>query len=335
MRPLLTLICVGLLFLSCKGKKEKSALSFDKVVYTQIEIPIFSEDSAYYFIEKQVSLGPRIPNSTEHKKAGDYLIQTLERFGANVFQQEFEQKNFSGQTLQLRNIIGSFFPDRKKRILLAAHWDTRPFADKDEKNSNASFQGANDGASGVGVLLEIARSIQQSGNFPDVGLDIIFFDGEDWGEGEFQNVSLPQNLDSWWCLGSQYWSNNKHAPHYSAYYGILLDMVGAKNSLFYQEGLSFSYAPKIVDKVWQIADQLGYGDIFIKQNQGAVIDDHKYVTEMAKIPMIDIVNYDPLSGSFGSFHHTTEDNLDLISKETLEAVGVTLLTVIYSEKDGI
>ena len=139
--------------------------------------------------------------------------------------------------VSLTNIIGSFNPEQKKRILLAAHWDTRPFADKDTENLNGPLDGANDGASGVGVLLEVARVINENEG-PNVGVDIIFFDGEDWGDGEGSVPPPTDGKESWWCLGSQYWSKNKHIPNYSAYYGILLDMVGAPNATFYYDGVS-------------------------------------------------------------------------------------------------
>jgi hypothetical protein len=160
-------------------------------------------------------------------------------------------------------------------------------------------------------------------------------DGDDWGERSNEQTQTPPGLESWWCLGSQHWAKHKHQPDYSAYYGILLDMVGAKNSYFYRENLSLMYAPSIVRKVWSTAERLGYSHLFVQKNQGEVTDDHKFVNEIAKIPMIDIVNFDPSTHSFGAFHHTTSDNLDLISNETLLAVGITLLNVIYNEKQSI
>lgn len=320
------------LFFSCKEKEGGTANSSNSESVAPVEVPAFNGDSAFYFLKTQVDFGPRIPNSQAHKKTGDYLIETLKGFGAIVTVQEFDQRTYDNQNLRLRNIIASFAPEKQRRVLLAAHWDTRPFADKDRQQPNATFDGANDGASGVAVLLEIARLIGSQP--PQIGIDIIFFDGEDWGEREHEQSMTSHGLQSWWCLGSQHWAKNKHKPNYSAYYGILLDMVGAKNSQFYRESLSLSYAPKVVDKVWNAAQALGYSHIFVKRNQGEVTDDHKFVTEIGKIPMIDIVNYDPSSGSFGAFHHTTADNLDIISKDVLVAVGSTVLHVIYHEQSG-
>lgn len=297
-----------------------------------VKVPPFNSDSAYHFVNVQVQFGPRVPNTLAHKESGDYLIHKLESYGAKVVKQEFTAPSYGGKQLQLRNIIGSFFPKKEKRLLLAAHWDTRPFADKDLQNPRGEMDGANDGASGVGVLLEIARLLSQDTS--SVGIDIIFFDGEDWGEPENAQTekSPPQNWDSWWCLGSQYWSKHKHVTNYAAYYGILLDMVGAKNSQFFKEGASLRYAPRIVTKIWDTAARLGYSDYFVKQDAHAITDDHIFVNEFAKIPMVDIVHYQQGVGYFGDYHHSQRDNMELIGKETLEAVGSTLLHVIYYEE---
>ncbi len=312
---------------SCTVEKDKITEQLPSV-----DVPEFNADSAYFFVDRQVKFGPRIPNSQAHGETADYLINQLKKYGAAVVEQKFEATSFDNQKLNLRNIIASFQPEGSTRILLAAHWDTRPFADKDPQNKSAPFDGANDGASGVGVLLEIARVLSQQDSLT-VGVDIILFDGEDWGEreGDSRDISLPEELDSWWCLGSQYWAKNKHTKNYSASYGILLDMVGARRSQFFREGVSMEYAPKIVDKVWTIAHSIGYSDYFVKQNVEAITDDHLFVNQLTKIPMIDIVPYRSGIGFFGEYHHTRDDNMSLISKETLKAVGSTLLHVIYYE----
>ena len=317
---------------SCKQEK-KTEQAADKPRKV-INVPTFNADSCFSFVKQQVDFGPRVPNTTSHQKTGDYLVRTLKQYGAVVTVQNFESNSFDGKRLRLRNIIASFSPQKQKRVLLAAHWDTRPFADKDEVEKNRPIDGANDGASGVGVLLEIAR-VFSSATAPEVGIDMILFDGEDWGEKENGNhIPPPQGQDSWWCLGSQYWSKNKHKSNYAAYYGILLDMVGGKNARFYREGVSLQFAPRIVEKVWNTAEQLGYSHIFIKSNQGEITDDHYFINHNARIPTIDIIPYDPAVRSFGKFHHTLDDNMDLISKETLKAVGETLLHVIYYEEAG-
>jgi hypothetical protein len=325
----LYLVLFSLFLLGCASDREqkKTPETPAKVV----AVPEFNADSAYYFVKKQVDFGPRVPNSTPHRNAGDFFISEFKKYGAIVTVQEFTAVAYDNQKLNLRNIIASFNPEKTKRILLAAHWDTRPFADKDLEKPSAPFDGANDGASGVGVLLEIARVLK--GNpAPEVGVDIILFDGEDWGEknGEQNTHRLPNGLQEWWCLGSQHWSKNKHKPNYSAYYGILLDMVGGKNAQFAREGYSMEYAPSVVDKIWMTASRLGYAHIFINLKEAPITDDHRFVNEIAKIPMVNIISYDPTTG-FGDFHHTRKDNMDIISKETLGAVGNTLLRVIYYE----
>ncbi|MDH5598622.1 MAG: M28 family peptidase [Cyclobacteriaceae bacterium] len=332
-KSVLLLFSFALILLSCNSDKESSSNSVDKETLNNIHlaIPEFSSDSAYAFVKQQVDFGPRVPNSEAHKQAGEWIVNRLKSFGATVYEQDFQTSTYDGVKVNLKNIIGSFNTNHKKRILLAAHWDTRPFADKDDGDKFQPMDGANDGASGVGVLLEIGRIISISAP-ENVGIDILFFDGEDWGEhNEANNVQPSGEWDSWWCLGSQYWSKNKHIPGYSAYYGILLDMVGAKGAQFHKEGLSARVAPKIVSKVWEKAANLGYGHVFIDKNKGEIIDDHQFVNRYAKIPMIDIVHYDMNYGYFGDFHHSTKDNLDLIDEKMLGIVGTVLTHVIYNE----
>ena len=327
MKKLVWIIVAVSCFVGCEKSKKKTSFKVDKRV---IKVPSFNEDSAYSYVQKQVDFGPRVPNTAAHAFTGDYLIAQLEKFGGTVKVQSFSEITFDGQNLSLRNIMTQFNTTAKKRILLAAHWDTRPFADKDPVAPNKTPSGANDGASGVGVLLEVARVIGQES--PEVGVDILFFDGEDWGEKNEtdQSVPLPSHLESWWGLGSQYWSKNK--GNYSAYYGILLDMVGAKDSQFYVEGYSNQYAPKIVKKVWNIASEIGYGNNFIDEQKPPIVDDHLFVNQHAKIPMINIVHFDPVVGYFGDYHHTLQDNIDIIDRKTLKAVGQTLLNVLYNEQ---
>lgn len=324
---LLWLLFAGIL-LSCGGKNQNTEEREERV----IAVPVFSSDSAYRFVEKQVAFGPRIPNSPAHLAAGDYLLARFSAFKAATSVQEFEATSFDGHRLFLRNIIASYYPEKQKRILLAAHWDTRPFADKDPDQPLSKFEGANDGASGVAVLLEVARVLAGSAA-PEIGVDIILFDGEDWGEKEnTSKIPPPQGWDSWWCLGSQYWARHPHKARYTAYYGILLDMVGAKGAHFFLEGHSREYAPKIAEKIWGTASRLGYSSIFVRQKEAPITDDHLYLNEIAKIPTVDIVHFDPVKGYFGDFHHSQRDNLSLISKETLNAVGTVLLNVIYYEE---
>ena len=299
-----------------------------------VTVPAFNADSAYAYIAQQVAFGPRVPNTPEHRRAGEYLIQKLRGFGAEVQVQEFSAKAYDGTNLQLRNIIASFNPGASKRLLLAAHWDTRPFADKDPDvaKRDVAIDGANDGGSGVGVLLEIARQLGQNPQ-PGAGVDIIFFDGEDYGEPQEYKDQEPgrQQEAVYWCLGSQYWARNKHKVGYSAYFGILLDMVGAKDAMFYREGYSRKYAPNVVKRVWAWGNELGYGRYFQYKDSDPIIDDHLYMNA-AGVPSIDIIEFDPASEFyFGDYHHTLKDNMEIISRETLKAVGETVMHVVYHE----
>jgi hypothetical protein len=288
--------------------------------YKQVS-PNFNADSAYYFVDKQVSFGPRVTNSEPHKKCGDWLVAELRKMSDNVIEQKTTLTNYDGRQLNIRNIIAEINPKADKRILLCAHWDSRPFADEDTKDSNKPILGANDGGSGVGVLMEIARIIKN--NPLSVGIDIVLFDAEDLGKSEHNNS---------YCLGSQYWSTNLHKPGYKAEYGILLDMVGAANAKFAWEEVSVTYARLVLEKVWGTAQVLGYPH-FVYYNKGGIIDDHAYVNKNAGIPTIDIIHFDTQTQSgFPEHWHTHRDNMYAIDRTTLKAVGQTLLEVIYSEK---
>lgn len=306
--------------------KKKSRVKSKTAV--SVERPRFNQDSAYVFVKSQVDFGPRVPNTEAHRKCAVYLEKTLQRYGLNTILQKSTVTAFNGKPLNMINIIGEYKPALKKRIMLFAHWDSRPFADADDENRTKAILGANDGASGVGVLLEVAR--QLSLNEHNVGVDIIFFDAEDYGRPSSDMVSGDSDT---WCLGSQYWSKNKHRENYSAEYGILLDMVGASNAYFTHESISMQYAPDVVRKVWKAAANLGYSNMFVNSNVGFyVTDDHKYVNELGGVPSIDIIHYDRNTGSFHHSWHTHDDNMDVIDKITLKAVGETLLAVIKQEQ---
>lgn len=290
--------------------------------------PSFNQDSAMAFIAKQVAFGPRVPNSKAHLQCGDYLVATLKNYGWQVTEQAFNVKNYKGETLKSRNIIGSYQPEAKKRILLSSHWDSRPWADQEDENSKNPVPAANDGASGVGVLLEIARVLKEQPDSLAIGIDIIFFDAEDSG-----NSQEASDEYSGYCLGSQYWAANKHLPNYSAYFGILLDMVGAANATFPKEGVSRQYAGEVVKKIWNTASQLGYDNYFINVDGPAITDDHLPVNKVAGIPMVDVVHLEINNAdrTFFEHWHTTNDTMENISSETLKAVGQTVLQVLYNE----
>ena len=296
------------------------------VVQPKIEKPVFNSDSAYLYVQQQVDFGPRFPNNEAHGKCAIFLANKLKSFGLTTTTQTGSATTFNNKKITLKNIIGEYNPEAKKRILLFAHWDSRPFADQDTKDMTKPILGANDGGSGVGILLEVARqlSIKQ----PKIGVDIIFFDAEDYGEP----AGITESSSNSWCLGSQYWSKNPHKKGYSAEYGILLDMVGSSNAYFTQERYSMEYAPSIVQKVWSNANLLGYNQYFVNKPTNYITDDHKFVNELAGIPSIDIIHFERASGNFHPTWHTHNDNMDVINKATLSAVGEVLLYTIYKEK---
>lgn len=313
-----------LTFGSCHSKATQPGS--DNEATHAVEIPAFCADSAYGYIARQVEFGYRIPGTKAHKATALWLASELQRHGATVVTQQTTVTAYNGDRLPICNIIGSFSPEKEKRILLLAHWDSRPYADydPDPANHRTPIDGANDGASGVGVLLEIARQIGTKQ--PNAGIDILFADAEDYGA-----PSWHDDISESWALGTQYWATHPHKPGYRARYGILLDMVGAKEGVFYREQLSQYYAQPIADKVWQCAERLGYGHLFRNETGGAVTDDHVY-TNQAGIPTIDIIQLDPNSATgFVPQWHTLDDNMSHIDKSVLEAVGQTVLTVIFEE----
>lgn len=315
---------------SCGTNNKNSSSTDNQTSKVRVKAPEFDADSAYQYTQKQVDFGPRVPNTKEHVACGNYLAQQLESFGATVTSQYADLIAYNGTLLKARNIIGSYKPENKKRIALFAHWDTRPWADydPDEKNHYTPIPGANDGASGVGVLLEIARLINQQQ--PELGIDIIFLDAEDYGTHQ---AYTGEHHEEAWCLGAQYWARTPHVQGYNARFGILLDMVGGKEATFYREAYSEKYAKGINEKVWKRANELGYGRYFINEVKGAAIDDHLFINRIAGIPTIDIVPHQPGSDiSFDKTWHTVNDNMDNIARPVLKAVGQTVMDVIYNEK---
>lgn len=302
-------------------KKENKAID--------VKIPRFNEDSAYRYIADQVAFGPRVPNTAAHTACGRYLIDKLKKFSDTVLVQQYKTRAYNGTILNGLNIIGSINPHIQKRIFISSHWDSRPYADNDPDPANhrTPIDAANDGASGVGVILEMAR--QMSIERPRIGVDFIFFDTEDYGPP----IDLNQHGGNFWGLGSQYWSKNLHNPDYSPHYGILLDMVGAKDASFYMEGFSLEYASHILKKVWNIGKELGYDNYFLFENGGYIDDDHKYINEIAKIPTIDIIHLvkDTPGNTFFKYWHTLGDDMSTIDKNTLNVVGQTMLTLTYRE----
>ncbi len=336
----------ALLFSACSSKPKT------------LDRPAFCADSAYAYIEKQMSFGPRVPNSKGHNDCAVWLIQKLRSFGAEVELQRGQMPDYRGNMQQIYNIIAHFTPSSSPRILLGAHYDTRPWCDEEENYSDRYYNvpGANDGASGVGVLLEVARQIglrisnseqsersnSESGltaersNSPQGGLstpvDIIFFDVEDMGT---PRVYTGVEREDTWCLGSQLWatnyakmSNDKSQisnPQYR--FGIVLDMVGAPDASFPKEMYSTQYAGNYQQQIWAAAQKLGYGSMFNNQQSYPITDDHYYINYIAGIPCVDVIHYDIRNATgFPHWWHTRNDNMDNISKSTLQAVGEVVMS---------
>jgi len=298
--------------------------------------PSFNADSAYAFTKAQCDFGPRDMNSRGHDLCGEWIVSKFKEYGCKVTTQTAMLAGYDGTKLRSRNIMASINPEATTRILLCAHWDSRPWADNDPDSANwrKPILAANDAASGVAVMLELARIIGKSKDEKafnkQLGIDFVCFDAEDWGTPQWADVA--DNADSW-ALGAQYWSKNL-LQGYEARYGILLDMVGGVGAKFYREGMSMQYAPEIVKKVWRAAREVGFGSYFPKEDGGVITDDHVPVNQFAKIPTIDIIPYyaDCQQSSFGPTWHTLADNMENIDKNTLKAVGQTLVQVIYKEK---
>lgn len=312
------LIALTGLWVGCE--EQKTGHEGPKVVLrTDLDIPDFQADTAYAYVVRQLEFGPRVPNSAGHAAAANWLSSQLEATGAKVTVQSATVEAFDGTPLNMNNIIASFNPEETRRVMLSAHWDTRPFADQDTSHQDEPIPGANDGASGVAVLLEIARQFQKKS--PYIGVDIVLWDTEDYGKSGYQNS---------YCLGSQYWARNKHVANYRAMWGINLDMVGAKGATFPREGQSRSFNPVLVDKVWKTGQLLGYGQYFVDRLADGIVDDHVYISTQGGVPMIDIIDI-PAGGGFFEHWHTQRDDLESISRETMKAVGQTVLQVVYSE----
>lgn len=282
-----------------------------------------SADSLYNFVRQQVELGPRVPGSKAHALCGDMIVSTLRRYGIDSVAQQYKPVTvYNGSRFTARNIMGCINPDATGRILLLAHYDTRPWADNEPDTAlhDTPIDGANDGGSGVAVLLETARLLGRS--LPDsVGVDLLFVDLEDSGESN--------GAEDTWCLGTQQWVKAMpYTPANRPRFGILLDMVGGADARFHREYFSQQYAPGIIDRVWSAARTAGYADRFINSAGTAVVDDHIHINR-AGIPCIDIIeSVNPATASFNPTWHTTGDNLRAIDRNTLRAVAQTVLTVI-------
>lgn len=294
-----------------------------------VRVPAINRDSANAHILSQLKFGPRVPNSEGHQKTKAWIVSKLKSYDFQVIEQDFKVQDYKGTVLEATNIIGTVNPDHKKRVVLAAHWDTRFMADQDPNRIEDPIPGADDGASGVAALLEIARTIQE--NPIDMGIDLIFFDAEDQGQDGGQ-------LETW-CMGSQHWALNPHVEGYQAKFGILLDMVGAKGAIFQTENLNGVFdqnkvqrITKLYDRVWKLAQTMGRSNMFMNRKMNAVTDDHYFVNKHTDIPMIDIIHR-PIESQtgFGAHWHTHKDEYSIIDKNVLGIVTQVVTAAIYKE----
>jgi len=336
MKLRLSLAALAGLFLLTACPDKKKVETADAPAETPLpKAPVFNADSAYAFTAKQVSFGPRVPNSKAHVACGDYLVAKFKSWGLTVKEQPFQAMAFDGTMLRARNIIAQYQPQAARRVAIFAHWDTRPWADADKEHKNKPLDGASDGASGVAVALEMARVLaaQPDSMAPAVGVDFILFDAEDWGYDTGTQQELKNQLDGSgdsWCLGSQYWAKNLVPANYKAEYGVLLDMVGARAGKFSREEISRNNARQALDKIWNTAARLGYTDYFLFQDSPGITDDHVY-TNQAGVPTVDIIDHLPNNPEqyFPNYHHATTDNMAIIDRNTLKAVGQTVTQALY------
>jgi glutaminyl-peptide cyclotransferase len=285
-----------------------------------VNVPAFNADSAYAYTATQVAFGPRIPKTPAQEKCADWMIKELKPLADTLYIQRATVMGPGNVPLPCINLIATFNPAATQRILLLTHWDTRPRTDQDPTNKTGHMDGADDGASGVGVLIEVARHLHEQK--PKEGIDILMTDVEDYGVSEEENS---------YCLGTQYWAKNPHVRGYKANYGILLDMVGGKGSQFYMEAGSQQYAYGPMKMFWDVGNRLGYSDFYRYENVApGITDDHVYVNTMAHIPTFDLIALQS-SGDFVAHWHTMKDNMDIIAKPTLQAVGQTILQVLYAQ----
>jgi glutaminyl-peptide cyclotransferase len=286
--------------------------STDSTVVVERVAPKISGDSAYQHIRTQTAFGPRVPNTEGHRNQLAWMLEYLRERADTVTVQSWTHTTKKGTELQLSNVFARFNPDAPDRILLVAHWDTRPTADEDPDAGKRSqpISGANDGASGTALLLEMANVMARSK--PSIGVDLLFVDGEDYASGDMY-------------LGAKFFAANL-PPSYRPLYGILVDMIADANPRYPVEANSKELAGEVVDRVWRTAEELGYGQYFRRSSQGAIEDDHMPLNH-AGIRTIDIIDFE--YGSGNEFWHTTQDVLENTSPRGLEVVGSVLLELIY------
>jgi hypothetical protein len=309
MKTLLALLLAGPVLAGCNGAGASGGGA--RVDRQPVQAPPFRADTAFAYIEKQVSFGPRVPGTPGHAAQLEWLTAFLRVRADTVILQPFEHLTTTdGRRLAMTNVFARFRPELRDRLLLVAHWDTRPTADQeaDPERRDQPIPGANDGGSGTAVLLELANVL--SSNSPPVGVDLLFVDGEDYGPGE------PDMY-----LGAKHFAATQ--PAYQPLYGILLDLVADANPVYPIEGNSKDSAPEVVERVWRTAEQMGLGGSFVRRDGGWITDDHIPLNR-AGIRTIDIIDFD-----FPHWHRLSDD-LSNVSPRGLGIVGSVMTALIYS-----
>ena len=306
------LLAAVLVMAACPGDSD-SAQSVSIMTIDTTRVPAFNADSAHALLRRQVAFGPRVPGAPGHAAQLEWMTQYLRERADTIIVTRFTHRASNGATLNMANVFARFQPELGTRVLLLAHWDTRPTADFDLTRADEPIPGANDGASGVAVLLELANLLQRQQ--APIGVDLLFVDGEDYG---------PGSEDMY--LGAKHFAANK-PPAYRPLYGILLDMVGDKQPRFRIEENSRDFAPEVVERVWRVAEQIGLGSVFLRESQGAITDDHVPLNQ-AGIRTIDIIDFD--YGPGNAYWHTHLDDVQNTSPVGLGAVGRVLATLIYN-----
>jgi glutaminyl-peptide cyclotransferase len=285
----------------------------------------FDAAAAMTYTKAQLAFGPRVPGTPGHVKAGDWIVAMMKQRADTVVEQRFTHRTVDGKVLPLRNVLARFKPAAAQRILYVTHWDTRPTADEDPVlgNRNDPILGANDGAAGVGLLVALGDALKKTP--PNVGVDLLFVDGEDYGK-----TFDPPYADV--LLGSQYFVEHLPTPDYRPMYGVLWDMIADKDLEIFQEARSVTAAPEVVTRVWQKAADLGYSKYFVPRGGQEVTDDHVPFLNKG-LRVIDVIDYDygppaPGGGAQPSYHHTLQDTIDKISVQSLQIVGDVALSLV-------
>ena len=276
----------------------------------------FDGAAAFASVSRQVAFGPRIPGTEGHRAMGDWLVAELRQRADTVLVQSWTHTTADGRRLPMRNFVARFRPADARRVLYLAHWDTRPVADseRDPARSGDPVPGANDGGSGVAILLGVADALKRAA--PSIGVDLVFVDGEDWG-------SFDTNTDV--LIGSEYFAEHLPEPGYAPLFGVLWDMVGDSVPVFEQEGHSAQQAPEVVQRVWSTAQRLGYGAAFTNRAGQVITDDHVPLLRKG-LRVIDVIDLDY------PWHHTTGDTPDKVSQSTLQLVGDVAMTLVRDFK---